>query len=75
MIGILKRAVENEEKIQIIYQSKNGELSQRFVTVQEVNDTHAICFCHYKRQRRMFRLENILSATTIKKRFKESMHN
>ena len=67
MKGSLERALERKEIIQIIYQAKNGEFSQRYVTVRSVNDTHAICYCHSKKQRRMFKLENILSAAPIRK--------
>lgn len=68
MISVLQRVAESKEKVQIMYMDKNGKLSQRIVTIINLNDTHAICYCHYKKQRRMFRLENILAASHVYRR-------
>lgn len=65
MIGVLKRALERRETIQIMYLDRKGNLSHRYVTVHALNDKYAICYCHYKKERRMFKLENILSALPL----------
>ncbi len=72
MNGMLMRSFENNEKIEIIYLAANGALSQREITVRRMNETHAICYCHHRRQCRMFKLGNILSAypASLKKRAK-----
>lgn len=65
MISVLKRAVDSKEKVQIMYMNSNDKLTQRYVTVVNINQAHAICYCHYRKQRRMFRLENILAASPL----------
>ncbi|MCM3712747.1 WYL domain-containing protein [Halalkalibacter oceani] len=59
---ILEQSIEKNERIQIIYMAANGELSQRDVTVKAFNETHVIGYCHYRRQTRMFKRDNILAA-------------
>lgn len=71
MTGLLKRSLENKEKIQIMYLDRKGELTQRYVTVVKINQTHVVCYCHYKKQRRMFRLKNILAASPFRSRDKD----
>ncbi|WP_100372185.1 WYL domain-containing protein [Bacillus sp. FJAT-45037] len=68
MKGLLQRAIENKENVQIIYLSEKGELTQRIITVINVNDRHVTCYCHTRGQRRMFKLVNILSAQFTRKR-------
>ncbi|NEU29922.1 WYL domain-containing protein [bacterium LRH843] len=68
MIGVLRRAAESKEKIQIMYMAGDGGISQRYVTVININDTHVICYCHFRKQRRMFKLDNILAASPIYKK-------
>ncbi len=63
MIGVFKRALESKETIQIMYMDAKEEVSHRYVRMIALNDTHAICYCHYKKQRRIFRLDNILAAS------------
>ncbi len=67
MIAPLRRALESKEKIQIVYLDKNGKYTQRYVTVLALNDRHAICYCHYRKQYRMFKLDNILAVAYGKK--------
>ncbi len=43
-------------------------MSQRFVRVITVNETHLVCYCYHKKQRRIFKLENILAADVKRKR-------
>ncbi len=68
MIGVLKRAMESKKKVQIMYLDRKGKLSQRYVTVVSINQTHVICYCHLRNKRRMFNLENILVASPMCKR-------
>ncbi|GAE32464.1 WYL domain-containing protein [Halalkalibacter hemicellulosilyticus] len=70
MKGLLQRAAQSKEKVQIVYLTDEGKMSQRYVSVIKVNETHLVCYCHYKKQRRMFKLENILAADVYRKRAK-----
>ncbi|TSB47110.1 hypothetical protein FN960_08840 [Alkalicoccobacillus porphyridii] len=65
MDGILKRAAETKQKIQIIYMDRNQRITQRFVTIRSMDDINIDCYCHLKKQRRIFKKENILSASDI----------
>lgn len=65
MIGILKRAAETKQKVQIIYMDRNQKLTQRIVTIRSIDEFNIDCFCHLKKQRRIFKLANILSASAI----------
>ncbi|WP_051302780.1 WYL domain-containing protein [Salibacterium aidingense] len=62
MDGILKRAAENRDPVQVIYESRDGTLSQRTVTVHQMNERNVLVWCHYKQGIRTLRLENLLSA-------------
>lgn len=66
MKGILTRALEEEQKVQVIYLSEDKQLSQRWVTVWKVTENHLVGYCHYRKQKRTFRLSNILSAVPSK---------
>lgn len=66
--GILQRAIDSKEVIQIIYMSDKGEISQRYITVVSINPTHMNCYCHYRKQKRVLKISNILSAFPNKKR-------
>lgn len=68
MRGLLQRAADANVKLQIIYLSDKGQMSQRFVRVITVNETHLVCYCYHKKQRRIFKLENILAADVKRKR-------
>lgn len=66
MKGLLDRAIEKGQKVQVIYLSEEGELTQRWVTVWKVTDRYLIGYCHYRKQKRTFTLSNILSAVPEK---------
>lgn len=68
MRGLFERSIEQQEPIQIIYMAGDGSLTQRYVTVRAINETHIVCYCHFRRQRRTFKIDNILSAGYIKKK-------
>ncbi|ADC50672.1 MULTISPECIES: WYL domain-containing protein [Alkalihalophilus] len=61
MKGQLRRAIENKKKIEMIYLSAEGMVTQRSITIIQMNETHLIAYCHKRRQRRMFKIDHILS--------------
>lgn len=69
--GIILRGLETRRPIEIIYLNKDGKLSQRVVTVVELNDTYVKAYCHLRRCSRSFKLENILSAAPFKKKYRK----
>lgn len=66
---ILQKAIDDKRPIQIIYTDAEQKITQRFVTVYSFNENHLIGYCHFKKQRRIFKIENILSAGTPKSKF------
>ncbi|WP_100406282.1 hypothetical protein [Bacillus solitudinis] len=68
MKGLFNRSLNSREAIQMIYLAADGTISQRSVTVLTFNEVHIICYCHNRKQRRTFKIENILSVFPINKR-------
>lgn len=63
--GLLTRAAESREPLEMIYQSKSGSLTQRTVKILEVGKGQFLAYCYLRRQRRMFTIANILSISRI----------
>lgn len=70
MFEILKRAVENKMPVEMIYMSAKGDISQRIITVYDVNQIHIKAFCHARKQVRIFKMDNILSLLPHKQKRK-----
>lgn len=61
MDGLLLRSVEENIPLEMIYLSKDQQISQRKLLVKEVNDDYIRAYCLLRKQIRTFRRENILS--------------
>ncbi|KGA95960.1 hypothetical protein AJ85_07940 [Alkalihalobacillus alcalophilus ATCC 27647 = CGMCC 1.3604] len=68
MQRMFRRAINESLLVSIIYINQNQQFSQRTIAVHKMNDTHLIGYCFYRKQKRMFRLNNILAAELILKR-------
>ncbi|MBP1969116.1 putative DNA-binding transcriptional regulator YafY [Virgibacillus natechei] len=68
MKGLLTRSVESKEKMVIFYIDSRGQVTQRYIRVLQVNDGLILAYCYYRKEVRVFKLDNILSAGPIKKR-------
>jgi predicted DNA-binding transcriptional regulator YafY len=66
--GLLLNALENQQPLEIIYLSDRGQLSQRIIVLESVEDTRIKAFCTLRKQRRIFKLSNILSARLANRR-------
>lgn len=66
MKGIFRRAVESKSAIQIIYIDSNNLISQRTIRVLAVTESYIKAYCYTKKQFRIFKIENVLSADYIK---------
>ncbi|GAK11419.1 hypothetical protein [Geomicrobium sp. JCM 19039] len=63
MIGyVLQHSLSSGKPVSIIYEAKDGILSQRRVTVRRMDENTALVWCHYKRAVRTLKIANILSA-------------
>ncbi len=68
MKGILLRAVNSNNPIQMIYQSNEGTISQRIIKVLAVADDQIKTYCYTRKQFRTFKLDNILSVAPVRKK-------
>ena len=66
MKGLLFRAVESHEKLEMIYLSNKGEITQRIIQVEKVGDQSFRAYCYTRKQVRTFKLSNILSIAPLK---------
>jgi len=55
-------------RVEIIYQSADGRLTQRMIRVLDVRDGIVRAFCEASGAPRTFRVENILAALPIRRR-------
>jgi len=67
MNGLLKRAVESNEVLEMIYQNNKGEFSQRRIQVIKVNEESFSAYCFIRKQQRTFKLSNVLSMGPTRK--------
>ena len=68
MNGLLTKSIEDKISIEIIYLNSQGEVSQRVIRVLSSTDHHVKAYCYAKKQIRTFKMENILSTGTVRKR-------
>lgn len=61
---ILKASFERGITISIMYQ-KGSEITQRRIRVLEIKGSNIKAFCYLRSQRRVFKLESILSASFV----------
>nr|WP_259549280.1 hypothetical protein [Heyndrickxia oleronia] len=66
MKGLLLRAGETHEKLEMIYLSNKGEITQRVIHVEKVGDQSFRAYCYSRKQVRTFKLSNILSIAPLK---------
>ncbi|GIN38435.1 WYL domain-containing protein [Heyndrickxia oleronia] len=66
MKGLLLRAIEAHEKLEMIYLSNKGEITQRVVRVEKVGDQSFRAYCYTRKQVRTFKISNILSIAPLK---------
>ncbi|MGC3791999.1 hypothetical protein [Priestia aryabhattai] len=66
MRKLLERALQTRCKMEIIYIDQNNKISQRTIAVQSIEDHVVVAFCYLRNRKRLFTLENILSASLVK---------
>jgi len=67
MNGLLKRAVESNEVLEMIYQNNKGEFSQRRIQVIKVNEESFSAYCFTRKQKRTFKVTSVLSIGPARK--------
>lgn len=68
MKGILLRAVNSKNPVELIYMDRGDQISQRIIRVLAINDHAVKAYCYTRRQFRTFRIDNILSVGPLRKR-------
>ncbi len=67
MKGLLKRAVESKEVLEMIYQNNKGEFSQRRIQVIKMSEESFSAYCFTRKQQRTFKISNVLSVGPVRK--------
>ena len=67
MKGLLERAVESKEVLEMIYQNNKGEFSQRRIQIIKVNEESFRAYCFTRKQQRTFKISNVLSVGPVRK--------
>jgi predicted DNA-binding transcriptional regulator YafY len=70
MRGVITRAIENQQPVQMIYLSKDGKFSQRWIRVIAINEKKIKAYCYLRRKYRIFQLDQILSISPLRKNSK-----
>ncbi|MGI8315181.1 hypothetical protein [Halobacillus mangrovi] len=65
MGNLMVRSKEENEKIDIIYLSSQGKLTQWMIRVIAIREIYILAYCFNRKEVRAFHTENILSAFPI----------
>ncbi len=63
---IIEMAIQNGDKVVLIYQ-KSDQVIERIVTPKFFKGDLVVCYDHFKRARRNYKMESILAASRIGK--------
>lgn len=69
MNGLLERALESGEVLEMIYLSEKSEISQRRISVVDVSPGIIKAYCFLRKKQRSFKRSNILSIGPVKKKY------
>jgi len=67
MNGLLLTSKKEKLPIELMYLSKQGDISHRLVIVREIQKDYIKAYCFYKKQPRTFKRANILAAAKPRK--------
>ncbi|MGD6833524.1 hypothetical protein ACQCT5_15240 [Sutcliffiella halmapala] len=66
MHRLLSLYSQRQMPIEMIYLAKNGQITQREISVLHVNGNTVFAYCYLRKTKRTFLLENILSFVPVK---------
>lgn len=66
MKGLLLRTAITGERLEMIYLSAKGDITQRIIKVEKVGEESFRAYCFLKRQQRTFKIDNILSIAPLR---------
>lgn len=67
MNGLLKRALESGEILEMIYLSSKNEISQRKIKVTDIYSDTFRAYCFTRQQPRIFKISNVLSIGPVRR--------
>ncbi|MFC0271143.1 hypothetical protein ACFFIX_06715 [Metabacillus herbersteinensis] len=73
MNGLLLTSKEEQMPIEIMYMSNKGEISHRKVIVKGIQEDTIRGYCLTRRQTRLFKRSNILSAARVRIGYKTAL--
>lgn len=68
MVGLLIKAKETRSILEMIYLSKEGQLSQRRIRIMNVDEEWILAYCYNKKKVRKFNRSSILSIGPLRKK-------
>lgn len=68
MNEVWRRALEEKQKLELIYMADKGKISQRVIRVVSIKEETVLAYCYTRKTVRSFKLVNILSVTPYRKR-------
>jgi len=71
---VLRASLERNWIVTIIYM-KNGQITQRDIKVLKISGNNIEAFCYLRNQIRIFKMDNILSATYRRKGLNHQHYN
>ncbi|MCG5104468.1 hypothetical protein [Oceanobacillus alkalisoli] len=66
MKGLFIKSMQHKEKIVIFYMDSNNEVTERYVRVLKMNDSHILVYCYYRKKVRTLKFDNILSCGSVR---------
>ncbi|WP_372508794.1 WYL domain-containing protein [Pseudalkalibacillus decolorationis] len=66
MHRLLTRCFEEKKMIEIVYLSSDGTITQRRIWIVSIRNNILTGYCYLRKQTRTFRIDQILSARTVK---------
>ncbi|MFD2924129.1 hypothetical protein [Halobacillus naozhouensis] len=65
MEGVLIRAIEQKQKLEMIYLDADGQMSQRIIRVLGVRNEDILAYCYSRRKVRTFKKVRVLSVAPL----------
>lgn len=65
---MLKRSLNEKQKLELIYMANEGKISQRVIRVVSIKEGIVLAYCYTRKTVRLFKKENILSVHPYKER-------
>jgi predicted DNA-binding transcriptional regulator YafY len=72
MNTLLKKSLQGNQPIEMIYLAANNKITQRRIIVKELRGNYFKAFCFLRNEDRLFKVENILSVMPEKRKLRKT---